>query len=297
MLACLRPGHQQPSPDFSLPCLYNSSVLPAINLDVMASSGSPPQEVPEWTVVYHAPLIFKGRGEFLRLMLEDAETPYVNTDKGMFGPSGSMDAFREVPAGTDSDVDATPSKAPYPAFFPPAIWHRPPGGGEEVFVNQVGACMVYLGDQLGYAPTTSQERARANQIMLNALDYITEGRASFHPVKNQASYKDQKVEGDRVSKQFTEHRMKLFLHHFHNLIMWVEGGPEKPVAGGPSVTYADFALFHVLDATAFQFNNAHYDKAWDKITEELPSLKQYYEWMKNRPNLQSYFQSDRCARK
>ena len=26
-------------------------------------------------------------------------------------------------------------------------------------------------------------------------------------------------------------------------------GPRKPVAGGASVTYADFLLFHVLDAT------------------------------------------------
>lgn len=31
---------------------------------------------PEWTVLYHSPGKFKGRGEFLRLMLENAPIEY-----------------------------------------------------------------------------------------------------------------------------------------------------------------------------------------------------------------------------
>mgnify|MGYP000385429102 CR=1 FL=1 len=85
--------------------------------------------------------------------------------------------------------------------------------------------------------------------------------------------------------------MPMFLHYFDKIVR--RNGFAKPVAGGKSVTYADFALFHIVDATAFPFNSTHYDHAWDKAN--LPALKAYFAWMKKRPNLEAYFQSKRCA--
>lgn len=249
-------------------------------------------EVPEFTILYHFPKKMKGRGEFLRLMLEDAGvTNYGNTDENLYGPDGMMDAFRGSIEGIDADT------TDFPLLFPPAILHRPSGGSEPlVLVNQVGACMIYLGDVLGYAPKTNAEKARANCIMLNCLDYLADGRVSFHPVKNTASYHDQEEEGNRVSKEFTKDRMLKYLHHFNKVIKKT-GGPEKPIAGGEAVTYADFVLFHVLDATKSQFNSEFYEHAWDKTVEKLPLLKEYHEWIANRPNLKTYFESERCTRK
>jgi glutathione S-transferase len=242
---------------------------------------------PVWTVLYHMPGSFKGRGEFLRLMLEDAGVEYEDSSAGMYGPEGSMDAFRE-----SSDAVLAADNQIYPVLYPPAIWHRPVGG-EEVLVNQAGACMIYLGDQLGYAPETAAERARANEILLNAMDYIAEGRRTFHPVEDKMSYKNQKEEGDKVSKEFTKDRMLVFLYHFEKIVK--KFGPSKPVAGGKDITYADFALFHVLDATAHQFDSEFYEQAWTKAN--VPALKEFYEHIRSRPNLQAYFKSDRCARK
>ena len=85
--------------------------------------------------------------------------------------------------------------------------------------------------------------------------------------------------------------MKKYLHHFNKVVM--KAGSKKPVAGGEKVTYADFALFHVLDATVSQFNKEFYDMAWDKTS--VPALKEYYAWFKDRPNLKAYFESSRCA--
>lgn len=230
----------------------------------------------------------KGRGEFLRLMLEDAGKTYLNSDENLYGPGGMFDAFR----GSVDAIDTDSGTQAFPLFFPPAIWHRPAsGGGEEVMVNQVGACMIYLGEQLGYAPSNAAERARADSILLNCLDYIAEGRASFHPVKNSMSYYKQKEEGDTVSKQFTKDRMKKFLHHFHKVVS--KYGATKPVAGGVNVTYADFALFHVLDATISQFNTDFYEYAWDQTN--VPALKDFHAHFKERPNLKAYFASDRCT--
>eukprot|EP00980_Cylindrotheca_fusiformis_P015498 scaffold4382_cov83-Cylindrotheca_fusiformis.AAC.2 len=73
-------------------------------------------------------------------------------------------------------------------------------------------------------------------------------------------------------------------------------GPTSPVAGGADVTYAEFVLFHVLDATVMaEFNNEKYDKAWDK--QNVDGLKAYYAWMKSRPILMAYMESDRPGRK
>jgi Glutathione S-transferase, C-terminal domain len=255
---------------------------------------------PEWTILYHNPSVcpIKGRGEFLKLMFEDAKVPYVVTAANLYGPKGMMDAFRGSPEAIDHDQDEDGNRLyDYPLFYPPAVWHRPPTSKESAaLINQVAACMSYIGEQLGYNPKTIQERARADCITQNCLDYIGEGRASFHPVKNTMSYKDQKEEGDKKSKEFSQFRMKLFLHHFNKIVSRNcdnGNGSGTPIAGGPGVTYADFCLFHVLDATAFQFNSEFYDHAWDNVN--VPFLKEYYQWMKIRPNLQSYFVSDRCG--
>ena len=264
----------------------------------MAASSNSSTDV-EWTILYHGGgKTFKGRAEFLKLMLEDKQVPYTITGDNLYGANGMMDCFR---GSSDAVLSPTTDKdlgIPNPVYFPPALWHRPKksnGNGEEdIIINQVGACVMYLGDVLGYSPKTSKESALANCITLNALDYISEGRASFHPVKNSMSYNDQKEEGDKASLEFTKTRMTIWLAHFEKVVQ--KHGSKSPVAGGSDVTYADFVLFHVLDATVAQFNNEKYDMAWDN-NQQVPCLKEYHQWMKSRPNLKAYFESERSARK
>ncbi len=229
-------------------------------------AGAPIGTDAEFVILYHGPVKFKGRAEFLRVMLEDSGVKYAHSADGLYGPQGSMDAFR----GTAENVAAT-DDVPYPTFFPPAIWHRPEQG-EEVRVNQVAACMVYLGEVLGYAPASAAERARADCITQNALDYISAGRLSFHPVKATMSYNDQKEEGDKASAEWLSARAAVFLQHFEKVLKR-HSSPASPVAGGAGVTYADFCLYHVLDATVAQFNNEKYGMFWDKL--EAPNLKNF----------------------
>ena len=94
--------------------------------------GAPVGTDAEFVVLYHGPVKFKGRAEFLRVMLEDKGADYSHSAAGLYGPMGSMDAFR----GSPEAVAATDDVA-FPTFFPPAIWHRPADGGEEVLINQV----------------------------------------------------------------------------------------------------------------------------------------------------------------
>lgn len=241
----------------------------------------------EWTIVYHGGGEFKGRGEFLRLMFEDKGVPYEYSDANMYGPEGTMCCFRGS-AEKIREVDNTV----FPVFYPPVIHHKPQdGGGEEVMINQVAACMQYIGNALGYAPSSPAEKARADCIFLNACDYVSEGRSSFHPVNNLASYKDQVEEGDKVSKEWSKTRMQLWLTFFDKICTKTTS---LAIAGGADLTYADFALFHALDATVAQFENEKYENAWTHT--DVPALKTYYEQIKSRPNLHAYLTSDRCAK-
>jgi hypothetical protein len=238
----------------------------------------------EWVILYHGPCDFKGRAEFLRIMLEDKGVPYSNFGKDLVGPTGRMDAFRGSPEAVTAKSDLL-----YPTFFPPAIWHRPKDA-EEVVVNQVAACMVYIGEQLGYAPRSAAERARADAITQNALDYISGGRTSFHPVKYSAPYSEQKEEADRTSAEWAQGRMRVSLQFFEKVLR-TNANPTVPVAGGENVTYADFSLFHVSDATIAQFNNDKYGFAWDRT--EIPACKEFYANFALRPNIAAYMASGR----
>jgi glutathione S-transferase len=221
-------------------------------------------------------------------MFEDKGVPYSGNGEGMYGPDGTMCCFRGSPENV-RDVDNTV----FPVFFPPAIHHIPTDGGEEVIINQVPACMQYIGTMLGYAPSSPAEKARADCILMNATDYIAEGRSSFHPVKNTMSYNDQKEEGDKASKEWSKTRMLIWLAYFEKICS-KNATPTSPIAGGESLTYADFALFQVLDATVSQFENETCDLAW--TTTEVPALKQFHEAIKNRPKLKAYLQADRCPK-
>jgi glutathione S-transferase len=257
-------------------------------------SGAVPDDAPEgveWVVLYHiAPpaKAFKGRAEFLKLLFEDANVPYHFTNKNLYGPEGWMDMFRD-PQKKGHGEEVKLDTAPFPCMYPPALWHKPAGGdGEEgVFINQVSACMAYIGGQLGYGPGSASERAKADCITANAIDYIAAGRSSFHPVEDGASYWGQQEEGDRVSKLWAQSKMRVWLQHFEKVVKRAGG---KSLAGG-SLTYADFAVFHVLDATEAQFNNEKYEFAWDK--EDIPACKAWKASFEQRPNLKAYFASDR----
>lgn len=172
----------------------------------------------EWTLLYHgAGKQFKGRGELIRLMFEDKGVEYNYSGENLYGPTGIFDAFRGSVDAILSEDDS--NGIPNPIFFPPAIWHRPSAtGGEEVAINQTPACMIYVGDILGYSPASVKEKAVANEILFNALDYISRGRTSFHPVKDDMSYHDQKEEGDKASLEWTKTKMPIWLAHFEKIV-------------------------------------------------------------------------------
>ena len=82
-------------------------------------------------------------------------------------------------------------------------------------INQVGACMQCIGRILGYFPNTPAEEARANCILLNATDYISEGRMSFHPVKKYDELsRSERKKVTRPRRNGVRHGMLLWLKRY-----------------------------------------------------------------------------------
>jgi hypothetical protein len=79
----------------------------------------------EWTILYyHGPLTAKGRGEFLRLRLEDkGGVAYLNSADKLYGPDGIMDALRGSVEAIASD--AKECSIVFPLLFPPSHMASP----------------------------------------------------------------------------------------------------------------------------------------------------------------------------
>lgn len=114
-----------------------------------------------WQLYYHGGI--PGRGEFARLMFEEAGVPYDDLSAGIYG---MFDGFSEGRSQTNTSS---------PVLFPPAL------GKGDFLICQTPAIMRYLGKKFGMYPTNDEDVARADQVMLTALDFITEGSSAYNP--------------------------------------------------------------------------------------------------------------------
>lgn len=247
---------------------------------------------PRWTLIYHE-VPFKGRAEFIRLILEDAGVAYAESSANLYGPDGICDAFRATGSGSEglvggAHLNVAADIAVWPVMFPPILHHRP-DGEEEVFINQVPAIMRYIADRLGYLPETPPQRAKADQIMLNANDLMAEVNLAFHPIDAKASYESQKEEADRSAKAYASGRFIVWLGHFEKVVKRLCPAGDAPLFG--KVTYIDIFLYHVLDAAEAQFSGGEFGSAW--VEADVPTLKKWKLYIATRPNLVKYFESGR----
>ncbi|EFJ44478.1 hypothetical protein VOLCADRAFT_95137 [Volvox carteri f. nagariensis] len=212
-----------------------------------------------WELIYWPGV--KGRGEYVRLVFEEAGVPYV--DVAVKGAPESQN-----PEGMQSVIDFTwkGGNTGFPVRAPPAIRR-----GDFVLSN-TPVVMAYLGRQFGLMPDGLEDAAHVEQVLAVVTDAVAEGRLAFHPKDFYASHKTQVEESKPYIKQYGESRLPKYLQYWEALL---EGNPDpqasRKLAGsssfpgfliGGSVTVADLAVYHKRIAS--------------------------------RPRIQAYLQSDRC---
>ncbi|HEX4179646.1 MAG TPA: glutathione S-transferase [Caulobacteraceae bacterium] len=214
--------------------------------------------------LYYWPTI-QGRGEFIRLALEQAGTDYVDVARGEGGMSAMM---RGLEAG------------PHPSFAPPYL-----KDGDAV-VGQTAAILLYLGPRLGLAPADDAGRLWTHQIQLTLADLVLQAHDTHHPIGGELCYEDQKPEALKRSELFRKARMP---KHFGWLERILDRNPARSgwLVGG-ALTYADLSAFQVVAGLTYAF-----PKATAGALKAAPRLHALAERVRALPNIAAYLASPR----
>ncbi|HEY2246008.1 MAG TPA: glutathione S-transferase N-terminal domain-containing protein, partial [Bradyrhizobium sp.] len=120
--------------------------------------------------LYYWPMI-QGRGEYVRLALEEAGADYVDVARGSGGSSAMM---------------RTMEKGDTPPFAPPYL------KAGKLVIGQTANILLYLGHRHGLAPKTEAGRLWVHELQLTVADLVTEIHDTHHPLGPSLYYEDQK---------------------------------------------------------------------------------------------------------
>jgi glutathione S-transferase len=169
--------------------------------------------------LYYWPGI-QGRGEFIRLALEDAGADYVDVARR---PNGM--------------------KAMQVQMKRNAIFACPFLRAGTTVVAQTALILHYLGPRLGLAPKSEKAQLWLHQQQLTISDFLVEVHDTHHPIGSGLYYEDQKAEALRRAADFRANRLPKFLNYFERL--------ERPKA----FTYLDLSLFQVVAGLRYALPN------------------------------------------
>src|ERR1700753_999766 len=127
----------------------------------------------------------QGRGEYVRLALEEAGADYVDVarERG----SGVMMKLMEQGAT--------------PPFAPPFL------KAGKLVIGQTANILLYLGVRHGLAPKTEAGRLWLHQLQLTVTDFVVEVHDTHHPLGPSLYYDDQKPEAKKRTKEFWDERV------------------------------------------------------------------------------------------
>lgn len=172
-----------------------------------------------------------GRGEHVRLALEEAGAEYTDT-------AHMEDGMKEVMAHINGEVPDDGVNVPILA--PPALKHG------DLLISQTPNILMYLGPRLGLVPADDETAVyKVSGLALTALDGLSnEPHDCHHPVATGLYYEDQKAESKRKSEDYVKNRLSKFLGYFERVTKSKASG-EGPWLYGGQLTYADLVLFQV----------------------------------------------------
>jgi glutathione S-transferase len=218
--------------------------------------------------LYYWPSI-QGRGEFVRLALEDTGADYVDVARSRRKGMGMAAMLRLL----EGDVA-------FPPFAPPFL-----RAGDQL-VAQTANILFFLGPRLRLAPTDEAGRRWAHQLQLTIADLVTEAHDVHHPISGDLYYEDQKPEARKAARHFTRERLPKFLGYFETVLTRNPHGAHFLV--GAKTSYVDLSMFQVLAGLQYAF-----PRAMKPLQRKHRRLVALAERMSSRPRLAAYLASDR----
>jgi len=217
--------------------------------------------------LYYWPTI-QGRGEFVRLALEEAGADYVDVARR----KGGMAAMNRFLAGRERG--ALP-------FAPPFV-----RVGRAV-VSQTANVLAFLAPRLHLVPADDALRAEAAQIQLTIADLVAEAHDTHHPISGGLYYEDQKKEAKRHAASFVEERIPRYLGWLEDILARNTRSRRRWLVGR-DLTYADLSAFQVVEGLRYAF-----PRAMARHERKLRRLVALRDRVAARPRVTAYLRSDR----
>jgi len=214
--------------------------------------------------LYYWPEI-QGRGEFVRLALEEAGAPYVDVARHGKGEDHMIDLMSRGRMET-------------PPFAPPFL------KAGKLWIGQTANILLYLGAREGLAPNAEAGKLWAHQLQLTIVDFVAEIHDTHHPIGSGLYYEEQKKEAKRYAENFRRNRVPKFLGYFDKVAA-KSGGP---FLLGRRLTYPDLSLFQVVDGLRFAF-----PRLMRRLEKTVPRVVEVHARVARRPRIAAYLASER----
>ncbi|MDP1716806.1 MAG: glutathione S-transferase family protein [Burkholderiales bacterium] len=218
--------------------------------------------------LYYWPGI-QGRGEFVRLALEEAAADYVDVARMPESDGMGMPALMRI---------LEDSATGRPPFAPPIL-----KCGKQV-IAQTANILQFLGPRLNLVPQAEATRVWAHQLQLTITDLVTEIHDSHHPIAGSLYYHEQKPEAQRRAADLRTVRLPKFLGYFED-VLGRNGGKNMV---GKTLSYVDLSVFQVVDGLNYAF-----PKAMARLQPAWPQLLALHQRVMARPRIAAYLASGR----
>lgn len=209
----------------------------------------------------------QGRGEFVRLALEEAGAEYVDVAREA-GGEGAMQRL------LSSD------KVVHTPFAPPFL------KAGELIIGQTANIMLYLGAHHGLAPDDEAGRLWAHELQLTIADLVDEVHDTHHPIASSLYYEDQRQEARARTSDFLRSRAPKYLGYFERVLERNKAGNGHLV--GAKLTYPDLSLFQIVAGLRYAF-----PRAMARLEPKHPRVVAVHDRVATRPRIAAYLASDR----
>ena len=220
--------------------------------------------------LYYWPSI-QGRGELVRLALEEAAAPYVDVARLPPAEGGGVEAIRRVLEG---------SRGGGRHLAPPVL------EAGDVVVSQT-ACILDLLAERHALLCPPEVRRRALQLQLTISDLIGEAHDTHHPIAVSAYYEDQREEAKRRAAAFLKERMPKFLGYLEQVLADNAASHHEHLVGA-GFSYVDLGAFQLLSGLAYAF-----PRAFAAEEASIPRLLALRDRIAARPRIAAYLASPR----
>jgi glutathione S-transferase len=215
---------------------------------------------------YYWPSI-QGRGEFIRLALEEAGADYVDVARrpGKRGLHTMMKLMED-------------RRLACPPYAPPFV------KAGKFIVAQTANVLLFLGPRLKLAPRDEAGRLWAHQLQLTISDLVDEIHDTHHPVSSWLYFEEQRPAARRRAKDFWRYRVPKFLSYFERVLN--KNGGRFTI--GRRATYVDLSLFQIIEGLRYAF-----PKRMKRFERKIPGLVALHDLIAKRPRIASYLASPR----